>query len=357
MDKKLFFTPGPSQLFFSFEYHFKRAIFKDIPSVSHRSKKFSKILQGTTEALVNLLKLPKEYDILYVNSANEAWDRMIQNLVIHSSHHFINGAFSKKFYDFALSYNMSSTKTQVEDGQHFKDFSIPEKCELIGITKNETSVGYSFTESEIAKLRKNNPHLILALDVVSSAPVLLTDFSQIDTAYFSVQKCFGMPPGLCVWIVNEKCLEKAQKKNEITSLGSYRALPNLKKFAVKHQTPETPNTLFIYLLGKIAEDMLDLGTSKIERDTFEKATLIKNTINDHLSFQNFVNSTQHQSNSTIVFKAENSSKIIDKLKNENMYVGTGYGKYNDQHIRIANFPTHSKECIEKLCDWLKKDLE
>ena len=34
---------------------------------------------------------------------------------------------------------------------------------------------------------------------------------MIDTAFFSVQKAFGLPAGLGVWIANEKCLEKAKR--------------------------------------------------------------------------------------------------------------------------------------------------
>ena len=46
---------------------------------------------------------------------------------------------------------------------------------------------------------------ITAPDYVSSSRArkleIPPDLSQIDTAYFSVQKCFGLPAGMGIWIV------------------------------------------------------------------------------------------------------------------------------------------------------------
>ena len=46
-----------------------------------------------------------------------------------------------------------------------------------------------------------------------------------------------------------------------------------------------------------------------------------------------------------------SDYYIDILKNKRLIIGKGYGKVKNQ-IRIANFPTHSKEVFELLCDEL-----
>ncbi|WP_425391740.1 aminotransferase class V-fold PLP-dependent enzyme [Ekhidna sp.] len=356
MSNKIYFTPGPTQLFYTFEEHFKRALALDIISISHRSSTFIKIVEETTEALKELLELPAGYDIYYLNSANEVWDRIIQNLVDESSHHFANGAFSKKFYDFALAHHKSSSVTEVEDGAIFSDWNIPEKAELIGITKNETSIGFTTTEKELANFREENPDKLIALDIVSAAPSLPIDFSKIDTAYFSVQKAFGLPPGLGVWIVNEKCHEVAQKRATKTSLGSYRSLPNLKKFGDKHQTPETPNMLAIYLLGKIANDMIQVGLKKLRNDTIYKATILNQAIESHESLNHFVASKEHRSKTTIVADAKDPSKILSFFEKKGIILGSGYGIHKKNHIRIANFPTHSKESVEMLCDLLK-DIE
>lgn len=354
MSNKIYFTPGPAQLFYTFEEHLKKALFHDIPSLSHRSSTFIGIMEETSEALKELLELPDGYNIYFLNSANEAWDRIIQNLVNQSSHHFVNGSFSQKFYDFAISHNKSSTLTKVADGHSFNNLDIPAEAELIGITKNETSVGHSFLEEEIATIRKVNPDKLIALDVVSATPSMPINMGQVDTAYFSVQKAFGLPAGLGVWIVNEKCHEVANKRSSSTSIGSYRALPNLKKFGAKNQTPETPNMLFIYLLGKIAQDILKSGVQRMRNDTTYKAAILNQAIESHPLLNHFVSSKPHRSKTTLVANSEYPEKFIQFFEKKGIVIGTGYGVHMDNHIRIANFPTHSKESIEMLCDLLER---
>lgn len=354
MSNNIYFTPGPSQLFFTFEDHFKKALALDIPSISHRSKAFISVVKDTTIALRELLSLPEDQHVFYLSSANEAWDRIIQNLVMKSSHHFINGSFSQKFYDFAIAHGMQSTFSKAADGQAFENLDVPETAELVGVTKNETSVGFSFTPEEISQIRANNPEKLIALDIVSASPAVQVDFGMVDTAYFSVQKAFGLPAGLGVWIANDRCLEKASEKAQHTSLGSYRSLPNLKKFADKDQTPETPNMLYIYLLGKIAEDLLKYGVQKVQNDTLYKATLIKQTVENHPLLSHFVASAQNRSQTTIVAKAEKQEVLLTGLAKKGLVVGNGYSSYKASHIRIANFPTHSKEAVELLCDEINK---
>ncbi|MEM9339817.1 MAG: aminotransferase class V-fold PLP-dependent enzyme [Bacteroidota bacterium] len=350
MSTKIYFTPGPAQLFYTFNDHLKQALVEDVPSISHRSSQFIHITTHATEQLRELLQVPEDFDIFFLSSANEAWDRLIQNLVVEKSHHFVNGYFSQKFYDFALKYGMKSTVTEVPYGESFSDLGVPAGSELIGITKNETSVGYAFTDEEIATIRKENPDAILALDVVSATPSVPIDFQNIDSAYFSVQKAFGLPPGLGVWICNQRCQEKAIEKSKITSIGSYRSLPNLKKFADKNQTPETPNSLFIYLIGKIAEDMVRMGRQRIVNDTVYKATILYQAIANNPHLEAFVESKDNQSKSTIVAKTEKKEMFLSTFLAKGMVLGSGYGMYKDQHIRIANFPTHSKEIVEMMVD-------
>ncbi len=354
MSNKIYFTPGPTQLYHTFENHFKKALFLDIPSISHRSTTFIQIMEETTEVLKELLGLPEDYHIYFLNAANETWDRILQNLVSNYSHHFVNGAFSKKFYDFALAYKKKSTLTKVADGASFNSFEVPENTELIGITKNETSVGYNFTEEELSQIRKKNPNKLIALDVVSAVPSIPIDFKNVDTAYFSVQKSFGMPAGLGVWIVNEKCHESALVREHKTSIGSYRSLPNLKKFGDNYQTPETPNMLFIYILGRIAQDMVQTGIKRLRNETIYKSTILNQVIENHPSLVHFVKSKEHFSKTTLVAETTKAEKFKTFFKNKGLILGSGYGIYKNNHIRIANFPAHSKESIEMVCDLLNK---
>ena len=61
-----------------------------------------------------------------------------------------------------------------------------------------------------------------------------------------------------------------------------------------------------------------------------------------------------KSKTVIVADTEKDSDyFIENLRRKNLIIGKGYGSINNQ-IRIANFPSHSKESIELLCDELTK---
>lgn len=352
MARKIFFTPGPSQLYFTAEEHLKRGLSEQIPSISHRSSQFQSIFQEARSNLRELLDIPEHFDIFFLASATEAWERIIQNLVQHTSHHIFNGSFGKRFFEIADAYGIDATKTEAAPGQPFDDIDIPGESEVISITQNETSVGFFFPEDRISDIRKNHPQAIIALDVVSSVPVAPIPFDTIDTAYFSVQKSFGLPAGLGVWIVNDRCVARAEQLlSQDQVIGSYHSLPSLKKTGDKNQTPETPNVLDIYLLANVARDMNIKGIDVIRREAKYKSTLTYQLYqeNDHL--EPFVGQQEFRSPTVMVGKTNSRAKeLIQFIGEKGLVIGSGYGPFKKDHIRIANFPTHSKEQFELLID-------
>ncbi len=353
MSNKIFFTPGPTQLFYTVEQHMKEAFKNDIGSISHRGKAFEGIYLETTGNLRELLGLTNDFDIYFTSSANEIWERIVQNLVEKNSYHFVNGAFSKKFAQFASDYKKAPIIQEVADGQHF-DTSLAGHKGLIAVTLNETSIGYGFPVDEIYNLRKQNPEALLAVDGVSVFPCVDFDFSKVDTAYFSVQKSFGLPAGLGVWIVNKRCMAEAERLSKLGLItGSYHSLQSLKKDGEKSQTPETPNTLFIYLLGKVAKDLLDRGIKNIRNETIYKSTLLYHSLEKCGGLSPFIKDEKYRSKTVIVADCkEGSANLISAGKERGWVIGGGYGQHKDKQIRIANFPMHSKEQIEQLADFL-----
>ncbi|MEL6562616.1 MAG: aminotransferase class V-fold PLP-dependent enzyme [Bacteroidota bacterium] len=356
MSNEIFFTPGPAQTFYSYEQHLKNALKLNIPSISHRSKEFQQIFAETVENLKSLLGIPDEYHIFFTASATEVWERIIQNLVIDSSHHFVNGSFSSRFHDIAKAYQLNPTETKSDFGGSF-DLQVPKSAELIAVTQNETSIGYNFPLEEIKQIvdEKSDDSLV-AVDVVSCAPAVALDYSSVDTAYFSVQKSFGLPAGLGVWIMNDKCIEKASKKEADGHVtGSYHSTRQLKKYAEKNQTPETPNVLGIYLLGKIAQDMLYRGVKQIQNDTLYKAAILYQTMDELDWIEPFIAKNKYRSKTFAVgrLKDRKASEIIRIMKEKKMIIGSGYGPFKEEHVRIASFPTHSKEQMELFVDTFK----
>lgn len=352
--KKIYFTPGPSQLFYTVEEHIKSALREDIASISHRSKAFEAIFKNCTSQLRTLLEIPSDYHIVFTSSATEVWERIGQNLIERESFHFVNGAFSSKFQNIVENLGKTALMEKAEEGTvvDVQKTLIPESSELISMTFNETSTGASHTMEDIKAMRNGFKDQLLALDVVSVTPSVEIDFSLVDTFYFSVQKCFGLPAGLGVWVFNDRCIKKSEELlNKGLSIGSYHCIPEYVKKEVVNQTPATPNVLGIYLLGKVLEDMNLKGVKQIRQETNYKSALLNHTVNESPYLSHFVSKEINKSKTTVVANTSvDSGLIVKALEEKGLVVGKGYGSLKNSQIRIANFPTHSKEQIEMLSD-------
>ncbi len=355
-----YLTPGPSELYFTADQHMKTALRTKISSISHRSTEFKKIYAHTVEQLRVLLQVPDDYVVMFSASANEIWERLLQNCVEEQSFHFVNGAFSKKFFDFARQMQIDASSEEVAWGHGFdtSGLTISEKTELIALALNETSTGVRFPSGDLATVRRQYPEKLLAVDATSALPTFELDITKTDAVYFSVQKGFGLPAGLGTLIVSPRMIDKARKleeKGKIT--GTYHRLTQWAKRSLENQTPETPNILGIYLLGKVCEDMNTKGRAQIQREAKHKSELLYYTLNEHPFLRPFVKEKKWQSKTVIVAELVNTNHTVSDWityikEKHGLLLGTGYGKYKTQHLRVANFPTHSKERIEQLSDIL-----
>ena len=352
------FAPGPSQIYFTVKDHIRHAFREGVPSLSHRSKEFEKIFQHTTESLRELLNIPSNYFIFFPSSATEVWERAVQNLVSETSFHFVNGAFSQRFFETSKQSGKQATAHQVEAGQGFSNTDVPAGTELIAIIANETSTGVTTSNDFAAQVRTKNPDALIITDAVSAVPYQSIDFTLIDSCFFSVQKGFGLPAGLGVWLVNERCISKAEElRSKNKYIGTYHSIPSFLAMARKNQTPETPNMLAIYLLGKVAEDFLRRGIDTLRKETEYKSALIYQALENHIQLKPAVLEKNWRSKTVIV---ANTNTLTDKLnahlQPHGLLPGDGYGAGKKNQLRFANFPAHSKEVYEKLAD-LIKDFE
>lgn len=354
---KIYFTPGPTELYSNAKNDLTEALDKKIFSINHRSFEFMEIFRNTVSSLKTLMNIPENFHIFFLSSATECMDRIIQNCSMENTFHFVNGAFADRFYKTAVELGRNAVKTEVDYGCgfNFNQIKINNDPEVICITQNETSTGVAIDVRHIYELKAKYPDSIIAVDIVTSAPFVNIDFKKIDCAFFSVQKGFGLPAGLGVLILNDRCLNKAEElKSGGKSIGSYHNFISLFENAEKYQTSETPNVIGIYLLGKVCEQMNTQGISNIRKLTEEKAELLYNFFDTHRSFSLFVKNPEDRSKTIIVIETGNRQEEVKKLLSDNgILVGSGYGKFKADQIRIANFPMHKKEDVLKIINMLK----
>jgi phosphoserine aminotransferase len=360
MNNKIYFTPGPSELYPTVRQHMMTALDEKVGAISHRSKQFQEIYKTASDNLKTLLNLPSNYEILFLSSATEIWERIIENCVEKKSFHCVNGSFSKRFYEFAGELGREAYKEEVAFGKGFYPASItvPADAEIICLTHNETSSGVSMPVEDINTFRDKNKDALIFVDAVSSLPYPNFDWTKIDSVFFSVQKCFGLPAGLGVWILNDKVIAKSKALlAKGRSIGTYHSIPSLLEKALVNQTPETPNAMNIFLLGKVTQDMLQIGADGIRKQTEAKAALVNAYIESSKVFSFGVEDARLRSMTTIVANTTILPGEINKiLEPFDMAIGAGYGPKKDTQIRIANFPAHSIEHIQKLVKILQEKI-
>lgn len=402
MSKKIFFTVGPSKIYPTLTSHIKNAVENDILSISHRGSQFKEIYGSMTSGIRKLLNVPETHEIIVLSSALEAMDRVIQSMSHNNTYHILTGNFGKIWMNIASDLGKSPEVLQFFNwdtgevaAKSLDEIKIPKKSELVCITQNDTSTGFSIPMSEIYKLQDKNPDKLFALDIVSSVPYVDIEYKKLDAVFFSVQKGFGLPAGLSILILSPKAISKAEKLSNLKgySIGSYHNILKLSKKSRNNQTNETPNVLGIYLLDCVLKDMLKIGVSSIRKrldkhagmmySFFSKQSLrsddlkpesYKDTLTSlrkvnarkssisSSAYKAFIKEEKYRSVTDPVFEIIGGSTPLIKFAAEKgLVLGAGYSAssaggidFKEKHIRVANFPAIDEADIKKLFKVVKE---
>ena len=100
------------------------------------------------------------------------------------------------------------------------------------------------------------------------------------------------------------------------------------------------------------------GVEAIRKETEAKANMIYAYLEHSKTFEPAVANPLHRSPTTIVANTSvPASEVNKRLTEFDMAVGSGYGKYKESQIRIANFPAHSPEQVQALVEKMKELFE
>src|SRR6187402_1718547 len=114
-----YFTPGPAQLYPTFDKHLQSFVEGQLGSISHRSQQYRDLHKFTVDQLRILLNVPDSHAILFLGSASEVWERILFSCVELESFHLVNGSFSKKFYDYSTALCKYAHKFEKPMGEGF----------------------------------------------------------------------------------------------------------------------------------------------------------------------------------------------------------------------------------------------
>ncbi len=361
------FYPGPSKVYPQVEGYMQDAFRSGILSMNHRSQGFMDVLRETIRLMHLKLNIPDDYTIYLVSSATEAWEIIAQSLTDHHSAHHYNGAFGKKWFSYAshivpqtsgslfpIEQTITSHLFDHENDTVRADFNRQrlEEYEVLCLTHSETSNGTHIRMEDLAQIRAMT-HALIAVDATSSLGGVAFDWSLGDVWFASVQKCLGLPAGLGIMVCSPKTLEKAKTVNDILR---YNSLLFMHENFEKYQTHYTPNTLGIYLLMRVMEQVETI--QKVGAGIEKRAAMLYNFLENETSWQPLVRNPATRSETVIAVKGE--PQAVTELKKaalgSGITLGNGYGEWKNTTFRIANFPAIDDPEMETLKAFLRRKM-
>lgn len=355
-DRTRWFTVGPTALHPLVPDAAGRALAAGLGSWSHRSAPARAEVARTVEALRALLEIPPGHRVLFLGSATEAMERVVEGAVERRSFHLVNGAFARRFRDIARNLGREPEALEVVDGAGFdlEGVNLPGEAELVALTQNETSTGVALAPAGIGELARRHPGVLVAVDAVTAAPIQPLELPLVDAAFFSVQKLFGLPAGLGVLIVSERLVERArERQGRGGTVGGYLHIPGLARAADAHETAATPNLLFIHLLGRVAEAYLERGIDTLRRENREMAARVDAAAR-RAGWVPFPPRSGDRSTTVLVYEVPGGSgPVRARLKERGIQVSSGYGPHRDRHLRVACFPAWGMAEVEALVEGIE----
>lgn len=359
------FYPGPSKIYPQVEGYLKDAYQSGILSMNHRSEGFMDLLRETIRLLHLKLNIPKDYTIYLISSATEAWEIIAQSLTQHHSAHHYNGAFGKKWFSYAshivpqttgslfpinqtLPYHLFEYENEGEraafNRHRLSDY------EVLCLTQSETSNGTQIRMEDLAQIRALTS-AIIAIDATSSLGGVAFDWTLGDVWFASSQKCLGLPAGLGLMVCSPKALTKARAVNDILR---YNSLLFIHENFEKFQTHYTPNTLNIYLLMRVMEQVENIIA--VGEKSQKRAKAWYSFLEQETSWQPLIQNYDTRSDTVLAIKGEPQAIITLKkiALTLGVTLGNGYGEWKKNTFRIANFPAIEEEEIVTLKELLRK---
>ena len=253
-----------------------------VMEMSHRSKMFEEIIQGTEADLRDLLQIPDNYKVLFLQGgASQQFAMIPMNLMKNRvADYIVTGQWAKKAWQEAQKYGKANKIASSEDKTFSyipdcSDLPISPDADYVYICENNTIYGTKFKELP------NTKGKTLVADVSScflSEPV---DVSKYGILYGGVQKNIG-PAGMVISIIREDLITEEVLPGTPTML-------TFKTHADADSLYNTPNSYCIYICGKVFQWLKKMGgLSAMKERNEQKAKLLYDFLDESSLFHGTV---------------------------------------------------------------------
>ncbi len=238
-----------------------------VMEMSHRSKAFEEIINEAEADLRDLMHIPQNYKVLFLQGGASLQIAMIpMNLMKNRvADYIVTGQWAKKAYQEAQKYGTANKIASSED-QTFSyipdcsDLPITPEADYVYICENNTIYGTKF------KKLPNTKGKLLVADVSScflSEPV---DVEKYGIIYGGVQKNIG-PAGMVISVIREDLITDDVLPGTPTMM-------KFKTHADANSLYNTPNCYCIYMCGKVFKWLKSMGGLEAMKERNEKKAAI-----------------------------------------------------------------------------------
>ena len=234
-----------------------------VMEMSHRSKVFDEIIQTAEADLRDLLKIPDNYKVLFLQGgASQQFAMIPMNLMKNKvADYIVTGQWAKKAWQEAQKYGTANKIASSEDKTFSyipdcSDLPISPDADYVYICENNTIYGTKY------KTLPNTKGKILVSDVSSCFLSEPMDIEKYGIVYGGVQKNVG-PAGLVIAIIREDLITEDVLPGTPTML-------TYKTHADANSLYNTPNCYGIYICGKVFKWLKKQGGLEAMKERNEK---------------------------------------------------------------------------------------
>ena len=319
-----------------------------VMEMSHRSKVFQQIVDEAEADLRELMNIPDNYKVLFIQGGATLQFAMIpMNLMKNGKAVYIEtGAWSKKAIAEAKKYGEVIVAASSKDKNYSyipdcSDLDIPEDTDYVYICENETIHGVTWP-----KLPNTKGHILVSdqSSMFLSKPCNVSDYGMI---YGGVQKNIG-PAGLAIVIIREDLIrEDLDPKTPIYMM--------YKTHADNGSMYNTPNCWAIYVCGKVFKYLKSIGgLEAMEKINIDKAKVFYDFLDQSKMFVGTVRK-EDRSLMNIPFVTGNAdldAEVIAYTKKAGFENLKGHKSVGG--LRASIYNAMPKDGVEALVDCLKK---
>ncbi|MBA3439754.1 MAG: 3-phosphoserine/phosphohydroxythreonine transaminase [Pyrinomonadaceae bacterium] len=243
-----------------------------IMEISHRSKAFEEIIARAEKGIRDLLNLPENYHVLFLQGGASLQFSMVPMNFLskdRSADYILTGTWSKKAAKEAKRVGPVNIAATAEDG-NFKriprqeELKLDEQAAYVHITTNNTIHGTQWRKEP------ETGNVPIVADSSSEILSRAIDVQKYGLIYGGAQKNLG-PSGVTVVIIRDDMLKLVP--DGLHTMLDYRVQVENKSLY------NTPNTFGIYIIDLVCQWIRDKGgLAQMERENEAKAKLLYDAI-------------------------------------------------------------------------------